>query len=231
MEKAKLVFHYAVRATVREDDAFAMLRRWMAGNQTIKDLDKKATIERASFQLFPMWLIRADQKGEERLLLEPAAALSVSELKQLTVPASDLEPYDYGLDESAIEATIPYKAMLSWLQEENAITEAEIKETAIVHIPIYQMKYMYKDRRYTAVVDAASGRVFANIFPAKWEAPYLAIGAAAFAAYFCAAMIPVGGFLFGDAGGLGLGVLIYAAVAAALAIPFFSAAAAISAKV
>jgi len=202
----------------------------MAGNDTIKGLDNEAQIQQPVFQYFPMWLIRVLKNGQEELLLEPAAALSVSELKHLTVPASDLEPYDPRYDESAVEATVPYKAMMAWLEDENDVQRSDIKEVSLVHLPIYLIKYSYKDRHYTAVVDAATGRVFANIFPSKWEVPYMAIGAAAFAAYFCAALIPLGGYLINDVGGLGLGILIYAGVAVVLAIPFFSAAATISAK-
>ncbi|NIP54489.1 MAG: hypothetical protein GWN30_20830, partial [Gammaproteobacteria bacterium] len=32
VDKGRAVFHYAVRTTVRENDALAALRRWMAGN-------------------------------------------------------------------------------------------------------------------------------------------------------------------------------------------------------
>ena len=44
VDKTRAVFHYAVRVTVRESDALSALRRWMAGNATVKDLDKKANI-------------------------------------------------------------------------------------------------------------------------------------------------------------------------------------------
>ncbi len=231
VDKSEKVFHYAVRETVRENEAVAALRRWMAGNATIKDLDKKARIEKIVFQHFPMWFVRANRNGQEEIYLEPAAALSISELKQLTIPASDLEPYDHGLDEMAVEATVPYNAMLSWLKEEHGLTKPEIREVSLVHLPTYVMKYQYKDRSFTAVVDAATSRVFANIYPAKWETPYLAIGAAAFAAYFCAALIPLGGYLSNSGEGAVLGILIYAVVAAILAIPFFIVALTISAKV
>lgn len=231
VEKGKLVFHYAVRTTVREDEATAALRRWMAGNETIKGLDREAQIDRPVFQHFPMWFVRTTRDGKEEVYLEPAAALSVSELKHLSIPAADLEPYDQAYDETAVTATVPYNAMVGWLKEEHGLEGSEIKEVSLVHLPTYVFKYRYKDRQYTAVVDAATSEVFANIYPSKWEVPYLAIGAAAFAAYFCAALIPLGGFLFSGGSGLGLGVVIYAVVAVILAIPFFSAAAMISAKV
>lgn len=231
VDKSQTVLHYAVRTTVRQDEAIAALRRWMAGNKTIKGLDRLAQIENPQYEHFPFWFVRVDTNSKERVYLQPAAAISISELKQLTIPAADLEPYEQEMDASAVEATVPYKAMMNWLDDEHQIKPSEVKEVSLVHLPIYVFKYAYKDRRYTAVVDAATGQVFANIYPNKWETPYLAIGAAAFAAYFCAALIPLGGFLVGDAGGLGLGLLIYLGVAAVFAVIFFSAAATISAKV
>lgn len=231
VHKGQTVFHYAVRETVRENEALAALRRWMAGNQTIKGLDKDAQIGRPIFERFPMWFVRVSANGQERVYLEPAAALSISVLKQLSIPAADLEPYDHTFDGSAISATVPYNSMLKWLREEHQVEAVSIREVSLVHLPIYVIKYSYKDRSYTAVVDAATSEVFANIYPSKWEVPYLAIGAAAFAAYFCAALIPLGGYLWKGGSGLGFGALIYVAVAVVLAIPFFSAAATISAKV
>jgi hypothetical protein len=203
----------------------------MAGNETVKGLDRQAKISTHTFQHFPMWLIRVSQGGKEVIYLEPAAALSVSELKQVTIPASDLEPYDHTMDPDAVEATVPYKAMLGWLGGEHSVKEKDITELSLVHIPIYIFKYTFKDRQYTALVDAAAGRVYSNIFPSKWEAPYLAIGAAAFIAYFVASLVPSGGFLIGNAAGLGLGLLIYAIAIVVLAVPLFAIAATISAKV
>ena len=78
VDKTQAVFHYAVRPTVQAEAALAALRRWMAGNATVKDLDQKATIEPPTFEYFPMWLVRAQQGEQERLFLEPAAAMSVS---------------------------------------------------------------------------------------------------------------------------------------------------------
>lgn len=230
VDKGQTVLHYAVRPTVRENDAEAALRRWMAGNDTIKGLDQKAQISQSLFQYFPMWLVRVSRESQEQVILEPAAALSVSELKQLTIPAADLEPYDHVLEESSVEATVPYKAMLTWLKEEHKVVPAALSEVSLVHLPIYTFKYSFKDRSYTAVVDGATGQVFANIFPSKWEVPYLAIGAAAFVAYFCIAFIPLAGYLMGDFGGMGLGVVIYAAIAAVLAVPFFVFAATVAAR-
>jgi LSD1 subclass zinc finger protein len=212
VDKTRAVLHYAVRVTVRENDALAALRRWMAGN-------------------FPMWMVRVLQGERERVFFKPAAALSVSELERVNVPAADLEPYDHGLDATAVPPTVPYETMRQWLADDRSVGPEAIREVSLVHLPIYTCKYGFDGRRYTAIVDAATSEVFANIYPSKWEVPYLAIGAAAFVAYFCAALIPLIGYLSGEGAGLATGILVYGVVAIVLAIPIFVAAMMISAKV
>ncbi|MFN2190029.1 MAG: hypothetical protein ACK2T3_14790 [Candidatus Promineifilaceae bacterium] len=231
VDRARTVLHFVVRTTVRENDAIAALRRWMAGNQTVKDLDKKAEIRGIYFQLFPMWFARVTRQGKEQIVLEPAAALSVSELKNASIPAADLEPYDFVYDEDAVKATVPYDALLQWLADNHGVRAQEVGEVSLVHLPIYQIKYTFGDREYTAVVDAATSEVFANIFPSKWEVPYVAIGAASFAAFFCASLIPLVGYLTNDFSGFGIAMGIYALAVVVLAVIFFAAAALISSKV
>jgi LSD1 subclass zinc finger protein len=231
VDKGRTVFHYVVRETVRENDAVAALRRWMAGNDTVKGLDSQAKIEPPLLELFPMWLIRTAKNGQETVVMEPAAALSVSELKHLTVPAADLQPYHEVTAAITVAPTVPYDMMLQWLANDYQVQPHEIREVSLVHLPIYYCKYEHQGRRYTAVVDAATSRVFANIYPSKWEMPYFAIGTLAFVVYFCAALIPLGGFMLGEGTGLLLGTVIYFIVAIILAIPIFIAAAVVSARV
>ena len=205
VDKSRAVFHYAVRETVNQEEAVSSLRRWMAGNDTVKHLDQKSQIETSEFHYFPMWQVKVKQGDAEKLFLEPAAALSVSEYKNLTIPASDLEPYDHALDETAIAPTVPYETMRQWLVDDKDIDSAAIREVSLVHLPAYLCKYTFDGRRYTAVVDAATSKVFANIYPAKWEVPYLGIGILAFSIYFCLAFAPLGGYLMGDGIGVGWG--------------------------
>jgi hypothetical protein len=169
VDKSQVVLHFAVRPTIRDNDAEAALRRWMAGNATVKDLDQKATIEKPAYELFPMWMVRVKRDDKETVYLEPAAALSISELKQITIPAADLEPYDHTLDNSATAPTVPYEAMMRWLIDDHGVKREQVREVLLVHLPIYIYKYEFSGRRYTAIVDAATSKVFANIFPAKWK--------------------------------------------------------------
>ena len=231
VDKSGAVLHYAVRATVDETAAAAALRRWMGGNDTVKDLDKKAVLARPSFQMFPMWLVRVDQSGQEKVVLEPAAALSIFELTELSIPASDLEPYDHTMDGDAIVPTVPIDTVRKWLAENQKIAAGQIKESSLVHLPLFLFKYQFEGREYTAVVDAASSQVFASIYPSKREVPYVAIGSVGCALYFCAALIPVISFFTTDGTGLIFGILGYIVAAIVLAVPIFGVAAYISARV
>ena len=136
------MLHYAVQPTLDEKQAAAALRRWMAGNQTVKGLDTAAQIESQTYQLFPLWLVRTIRDGQEKVVLKPAAALSIVELGKLRVPAADLKPYDAALDAAAVKPTVPVTAVHSWLAENEGIAVGAIEELALVHAPIYQFKYL-----------------------------------------------------------------------------------------
>jgi len=70
VDKSRVVLHYAVRSTMRENDALAALRRWMAGNETVKGLDEKAQIAKPTFEYFPMWMVRAARGERDRDVLQ-----------------------------------------------------------------------------------------------------------------------------------------------------------------
>lgn len=231
LDKSEAVLHYAVRPTIDDSQAAATLRRWMAGNHTVKGLDADAKVESQTFEYFPMWMARTETNGREAMHLKPAAALSIIELGNLRVPASDLEPYDYSLDAQAMRPTVPVTALRSWLADNESVAAGAIREISLVHLPLYQFKYTYKGQTYTALVDAATGQVFAAIYPEKYELPYVSIGGFGCLAYFAAALIPlIAYFTLGGSEGIGIGALIYLVVAIALAIPIFIAAASVSRK-
>ena len=216
LDKSQVVFHWYLASTLDENQAKGSLARWMAGNQTVKDLDKKALLAGSSFEYFPIWYFKrrsADQK--EAILLEPAAATSVTELRNLNLPAGDLRKYEEALDAQAHVPSVPLQAALSWL-EGRQIPAKEIVERALVHIPLYTYKYTYRGQPYTAIVEAGTGAVFANLFPAKAEAPYLGIGIITALIYLCLAVIPIIGAIGGiDYFAVGLAVCVGAGILAA----------------
>lgn len=230
LDKSQAVLHYVVRETLREHEAGAALRRWMGGNQTVKNLDKKATIQPPVYHLWPMWLVRADVQGAEKVFLKPGAAVAVLDLTQMTIPASDLEPFDYSLP-GVVDPTVPVNTVKKWLAADHRISAGAIKEISLVHLPVYVFPYQFQGQSYTAVVDAASGQVFADRYPSKQEVPYKAVAGVGCLLYFCAALVPAIMYASGDFAGLGLGLLIYLVAAVVMAVPMFAIASYVSAKI
>jgi hypothetical protein len=212
LDKSQVVFHWSLKPTLNADQAAAALRRWMSGSQTVKDLDKKATVTGQSFLYFPLWYFKWKDNQEEKIALELGEATSVTELRNLTLPAGDLQRYEPGLDSQSETPTVPLEAAREWLMQ--AHPGSEIRESALVHIPVYLFKYSFKNQAYNAVVEGGTGRVLANIYPSKNEAPYLLAGVITALVYLCLAMVPVGGGIFTSNGSstillvaLGLGLV------------------------
>ena len=195
-----MVFHWYLKPTLDGTASAGALARWMSGSQTIKDLDKKSQVTSQSFQYFPLWYFKWSAAGKEETTLETAAATSITELRRLVLPAGDLQHYAPVLDSQSVSPSVPLETARQWLLETHP--NVEVREAFLVHIPIYIFKYTYQNRVFTAVVEAATGTVLANIFPVKAEAPYLTAGCATALVYLVLAMIPIFG------GGSSLGLLI-----------------------
>ncbi len=207
VDKTRVVFHYQLSPTLNPDQALGALKRWMSGSQTIKDLDKKAVISAQTFEYFPLWYFRWAQAGREGISLEPAAATAVTEIRALSVPAGDLKPYSPELENQSTAPSVPVEAALAWLKQQNG--EVEIRESSLVHVPVYHFKYQYQNKSYTALVEAGTGQVFANLYPAKAEAPYRVIGGITAGVYLLLALLAAFG------GGTGIITALILAIAAA----------------
>ncbi len=231
LDKSRVVLHYALAPTVDDRKARGLLAQWMAGNETVKDLDRKAQVVAQTFEYFPLWYFKWRVQGKEEIMLEPAAATSVSELRRLNLPAGDLRRYDPSLDGQAHPPTVPLQTALGWLQG-RGLNVANIAETALVHVPLYTFKYTFNNKTYTALVEAATGKVFANVFPPKAEAPYLLAGCASALVFFVLAWIPlIGAATVGDESGYFGGLAVCAGLGCLTAPVLFAIAAWVAAKV
>ena len=206
VDKAQVVFHWYVAPTLDAAQAQAALRRWMSGNATVKDLDRKSEVSGEAFRYFPLWYFRWKNAGDEQITLRPAAATSVTELANLNLPAGDLRRYDPALDSDSEPPSVPLEAGRDWFLQGQP--QASIEETALVHVPIFMYKYTYQGNSYTAVVEAASGNVLANLYPAKAEMPYRLVGIIAALVFLCLALIPVFGAVMDNESGAMTGALI-----------------------
>ena len=239
VDKTRVVFHWYLAPTLDQEKALAALRRWMAGSQTVKDLDRKAQITEVSFEYFPVWYFKQLKPGGEQTRVMPAAATAVSELGSLNLPAGDLRKYTHDIDVQAHAPTVPLDTAITWLTQGGSPVPAlnqpknsgQVLEQSLVHIPLFTAKYTFNGQTYTALVEAATGGVFANIYPAKAEAPYLAIGAVTGLVFMCLATFPLIGYASDAADGFGIGFLVCSGVGLVLGPLLFGAAAWIAAKI
>jgi predicted RNA-binding Zn-ribbon protein involved in translation (DUF1610 family) len=198
LDKRQVVFHWYLASTLDEARARGVLARWMSGSQTVKDLDRKARLEGITFEYFPLWVFkRRTANKQETILLEPAAATSISEMRRLQLPAGDLRKYKDELNSQAHPPTVPVETALGWLAERQ-IPAQEIAERSLVHIPLFTCKYQYAGHTFTAVIEGATGGVFANIYPAKDEAPFAMVGGLTALVYLVLALLPVGGAMIDE---------------------------------
>jgi len=173
VDRAQVVFHYRLPPLLAQEEAAAALRRWMAGNDTVKDLDRKAEIEDLEAISFPVWLFRTSESGAERVFFEPAAPTPDPQVAELSIPAGRLEPYRPEDDAMrVIDAQVPLETALGWLEQRQV---GPIHETALVRVPFWRSRYRYQGKTYHAAVDASTGAVLAGVYPEKAESPYVLV--------------------------------------------------------
>ncbi len=180
IDKRKVVNHYIVSSNFGKEQAEGNLRRWMAGNFHVKDLDKLAQISQVNFYYFPMWYFKTNEASGDRIYLQPAHSTPISEIKNIKIPAGSLKPYnrsDFDVKDF-VSVDVLYDSAKSWLSQ-SGVNPDTIAESNLIHVPFWHFYYTYKGRQYSALVEASSGMVYANIWPAKSEMPFKLIFAAA----------------------------------------------------
>ena len=177
LDKSRVVFHFVVSPTIASEEALGKLRRWMAGNETVKDLDRLATVQNQELQYFPMWRFVVRDTAGEKEFSEPASSSSIADLRRLPLSGGNLKFFSstefQGMPLK--EPDVLLESALQWLKTEKGPGQDQIKETNLIHVPFYKFKYQFAGSEYHAVVDGTSGRVLATVFPAKAELPFLGV--------------------------------------------------------
>lgn len=175
VDRSQVVGHYSLPPLLGSEEATAALRRWMAGNDTVKDLDRKSEIVEVEPISFPVWLFRTVLGGGEEVHFEPAAPTPIPEVSDLSIPAGRLVPYRSEQDEmDIVDVQVPLETARGWLEQRQV---GEIRETALVRVPFWKCRYRYEGTSYLAAVDASTGAVLAGVFPEKSESPYFLVAA------------------------------------------------------
>ena len=104
----------------------------------------------------------------------------------------------------------------------HSVQAAQLAEASLVHLPIYVFKYDYSGQTYTALVEGSSGKVLANLFPAKAETPYLAVATLATVGFLLLSCLPLAGYQIYRETGLLVGVAAYLVAGAAFVLYRFA---------
>lgn len=175
LDRSEIVAHYRLPRLLDRARAESALRRWMSGNDTVKDLDRKSRIASIEAVTFPMWLFRSRSRGQERTTVEPAAPTPIPVLADLVIPAGKLDPYEgpeVGAD--AVPVAVPLETARQWV-EQRGVAASEVTETALVEVPLWRASYEYEGRSFQAVVEGSTGNVLASVYPEKAESPYVVV--------------------------------------------------------
>lgn len=185
LDRSKVVFNYRLKPTLTQESARSSLLRWMAGNDTIKDLDQKASIDECRFIYHPFWYFRLKNDSEEEIEIKLAHPSTVSELSQVSIPAGDLlflQASDFD-PEQFLSPTVALQTALA------DIDPASVREASLVFVPLFRFLYSYESVSYSALVDGSSGRVFSSIYPKKNEVPFISVAAACWVTFFLLGII------------------------------------------
>jgi len=169
------LFHQIMVPTITGNKVSAHLRRFLAGTQTVADLDKKAKIGEPTLEYFPFWAFTVVSDREEQVVLEPALPSALVGLQAINLPAGETQPASQHLSGSAplLEPEIPRDTALEWLRNKRG--DVEIRTTVLYHLPLFKIGYSYKGKTYSSAVDGVSGKVFPADFPVKAETPYVLV--------------------------------------------------------
>jgi len=190
IDKRKVVNHYVVSSNFTKVQAEGNLRRWMASNFHVKDLDKLAQIGQVSFYYFPLWYFKTKDASGDKIYLQPAHSTPISEIKKIQIPAGNLKTFnknDFNIKEF-VSADVLYSSAKSWLSQ-SGVNENTIIESFLVHVPFYQFYYNYKGQQHSAMIEASSGMVYANLWPAKSEMPFRILFGAAILIFLLASIV------------------------------------------
>ncbi len=173
------LFRVVTPPTIHASGAVDHLRRFMAGRKTVAGLDTKARIGNGELLYFPFWAFRISTETGERVVLEPAAPSSLQGMHGVTLPPGDSREWtdEVAADTPVIQPEVPQNTARQWM--ESRLGEVQIRRTVLYHLPMFRFSYEYGGRSYRAAVDGVSGQVFPADFPAKAEAPFIAVAALA----------------------------------------------------
>lgn len=193
LDGSRSILHYVVGPTLSEREALGKLKRWMGGNETVRDLDTRAKVARCELSYVPLWRFVT---GRDTQTVEPAAAFALGDLGDIPLSGGQLSLFSAAKHRGA--PLQPPDVLLgsaqAWL-ERRGVSQEELREVNLVHVPLYLFRYEFEGTSYSAAVEASSGRVLASVFPAKDEEPFVRLTVVACAVFVVLGLLAPNAFV------------------------------------
>lgn len=176
LDGSTTLFHEMMLPTIAAEQVSAHLRRFLGGDSTVADLDKKARLDPPRLEYFPFWAFTASDEHGDRVILQPAAPSSLQGLQGLELPAGSTRPMsvEAAAGVPVIGPEVPAETAREWLRARHG-DRLSVRKTVLYHLPLYRTPYSWNGRTYQAAVDAVSGKVFPADYPSKAESPFVLV--------------------------------------------------------
>jgi len=156
------VKHFYMDPVVNEKDLGPLIQRRLS----YMEIQSPVTVQTSRVILFPFWRFDSAIGGS---LMIPAAMPPIEDMTQVKNPAGDLKLYSDDLSKR-------YQVVEPELLLDDALVEAQrvlgtkdpVKFTgaSMTHLPLIEVRYLCKEGEFGAVVEAVSGEVHADDWPA-----------------------------------------------------------------
>lgn len=163
LDSSKVIFHYYLSSKIIKEDLKLILSAFLKR----RNLKKRIKIEKKEIFYFPFWLLKGKK---EETSLKLAAPTAIDEIEKVVIPPAGklnfFDPENKDIkDKKIVVPSIAYEAIKKKMEKE--IKKGDFSQAMLLHLPFFLCQYRYAGEkgRFTVLIDAVGGKVFANSFP------------------------------------------------------------------
>jgi hypothetical protein len=155
------VYRLAQRPRVTPAAAEQAVRAWFAGPDLPRGMEREARVEVGALTSFPFLRARSPESESVSAL----AALPLAEVAELERVPADLVPAAEGALAELCRIAVDEEVLKAEVRR--AMIDPGVRELFLEERVFYPVRYAYQSLRFSAVVEAGSGRVLAGRRPAR----------------------------------------------------------------
>lgn len=161
VETDRTVRHYAMDPQVSAADLAPIIQRKLAH----LEIPDPVQVTGSKLRYFPFWRFETETGATFTV---PAAAPPLEEMARIKSPAGDLKLFspDLAATPDFVEPEYLLEDATDDARQLNDLPDAVFPVAALLHLPLHDVSYLCQDTPRRAVVEAVSGEVYADDWPA-----------------------------------------------------------------